>query len=205
MTPSYADMTTGIYKYSGSERANLLMARLQLLCEYYGCPAGVHGGKTDSCFFNEQAGAEKMASMLLPVLAGAVAIGTVGAVENAVTFSPVQLAIDNEMAAYVRRAICKPFVVDDSTLATDLIDSVGPGGNFLDEMHTAENFRDEMLLSPMFQAQTWAAAHADPRKFDTTAQAAAIAHKHWHKPEKPVLSDNQLKAIDAVVSRATRD
>ena len=127
ITPSYADMHTGLFKYSGSDRCNLLMARVQLLSEYYGCPTGVHGGKTDSCYYNEQAGAEKVSSMLLPVLAGAVGIGTVGHLENAVTFSPLQLVIDNELACYVRRAIRTPWVIDDETLATDLIDAVGPG------------------------------------------------------------------------------
>ena len=59
ITPSFADMTSGLYKYGGADRWSLLMARVQLLAEHYGCPTGVHGGKTDSCFPNEQAGAEK--------------------------------------------------------------------------------------------------------------------------------------------------
>jgi trimethylamine--corrinoid protein Co-methyltransferase len=98
INPSFCDMSSGIYRYSGPDRLNLLMARIQLLAEYYGCPTGVHGGKTDSCFLNEQTGAEKATTMLGAVLAGAVGIGTVGHLENAITFSPVQLVIDNEIA-----------------------------------------------------------------------------------------------------------
>jgi trimethylamine--corrinoid protein Co-methyltransferase len=202
LTPSYADMSSGIYKYGGAERMALLMARVQLLSEYYGCPCGVHGGKTDSCFLNEQTGAEKMASMLLAVLAGASGIGTVGALENAITFSPVQLVIDSEMARFVRRTITKPFEVSAETIAAEVIDRVGPGGHFLNEMHTAGHFRDEMLLSPLFATQTWAGAHANPERFDTARKAAQMARELWKRPEAPVLSDDQIREIDKIVRRA---
>ncbi len=205
ITPSYADMSSGLYKYSGADRCNLLMARVQLLSEYYGMPCGVHGGKTDSCFLNEQAGVEKASSMLCAVLAGAVGIGTVGAVENAVTFSPVQLVIDNEIASYIRRAVRSPIEVSPETLAVDLIHSVGPGGNFLNEMHTAERFRHELHLSPLFPAQAWDAARANAANFDTVPKATAIARELWREPEAPVLSDDQIREIDKIVARAAKD
>lgn len=202
VNPSCADMSSGLFRYSGAERLRLLMARIQLLSEYYGCPTGVHGGKTDSCFLNEQAGAEKMSSMLLPVLAGAVGIGTVGAIENAVTFSPVQLVIDNEMARYTRHALVKPFMVTPETLATEVIDAVGPGGNFLETMHTAERFREELLQSPLFPALPWEAARRAPERADMVTKAAAMAQELWQPAAVPVLSDSQLQAVAAVVRRA---
>jgi len=203
-TPSYADMSSGLYKYSGADRCHLLMARVQLLSEYYGCPTGVHGGKTDSCFLNEQAGAEKVSSMLCPVLAGAVGIGTVGCLENAVTFSPVQLVIDDALAGYVRRAVRGPIDVSAETLALDLVDSIGPGGNFLAAEHTAGHFRQELLLEPLLPAQTWEAARAQPETFETVRRAREIARELWRPPKEPVLDDAQLRAIDAVVERARR-
>jgi trimethylamine---corrinoid protein Co-methyltransferase len=202
ITPSFADMTSGNYKYGGGDRCSLLMARIQLLSEYYGCPTGVHGGKTDSCFLNEQAGIDKAASMLLTVLAGAVGIGTVGAIENAVTFSPVQLVIDNELAAYVRRAIRCPIEVSPETLAVEVVHQVGPGGSFLSEMHTAEHFRDELLLSPLFPAQAWDTVQQRRAVFDTVDRAAQIARELWHPPDAPVLSDGQIRAVEGVVRRA---
>jgi trimethylamine:corrinoid methyltransferase-like protein len=48
--------------------------------------------------------------------------------------------IDNELARYVRRAIRTPWVVDHETLATEVVQAVGPGGNFLVESHTLEHF-----------------------------------------------------------------
>ncbi len=204
INPSYADMSSGLYRYSGSERLRLLMARIQLLSEYYGCPTGVHGGKTDGCFLNEQAGAEKMSSMLLAVLAGAVGFGTVGAIENAVTFSPTQLVLDDAMAGYVRHAI-KPVEVNAQTLATELIESVGPGGNFLSHDNTADNFRSELLLSSLFPAHAWEAAHSHPELHDATRHAAEMARALWQPPEAPVLSDAQLKAVDELETRYERE
>ena len=181
------------------------MARVQLLSEFYGCPTGVHGGKTDSCFLNEQAGAEKMGSMLLPVLAGAVGIGTVGHVENAVTFSPVQCVIDNEIARAVRRAVRAPIEVTEETLSADLIDSVGPGGTFIGEADTAERFRDELLLSPLFPTQAWESARAQPEMFDTARRAAEMARELWKPADTPVLDDDQIREIDAIVKHATEN
>jgi trimethylamine--corrinoid protein Co-methyltransferase len=203
ITPSFSDMRSGAFKYCGGDRCNLLMARVQLLSEYYGCPTGVHGGKTDACFYNEQTGAEKVSSMLLPILAGAVGIGTVGHLENALTFSPVQLVIDNELARYVRRAIRSPWVIDEENLATDVIHAVGPGGNFLGERHTLEHFRDEVFLSPLFPVRAWSDAHKRPEEYDQTCKAQRLAADLWRKPEKPVLDDDQLREIDRIVARAT--
>jgi trimethylamine--corrinoid protein Co-methyltransferase len=142
--------------------------------------------------------------MLTAVLAGAVGIGTVGAIENAVTFSPVQLVIDNELAAYVRRAVRTPIEVSAETLAVDMIDRIGPGGNFLSEMHTAENFRKELHLSPLFGAQTWQMARSQAGMFDTAPKAAEIARSLWRRPESPVLTDEQIRRIDKIVARATK-
>ena len=65
----------------------------------------------------------------------------------------------------MRRAI-RPWVVDEETLATEVIDRIGPGGNFLSESHTAEHFCDEILLSPLSPVRPWADAHKKPEEFD---------------------------------------
>ncbi len=47
--PSYCDMASGLFRYASADRMPLLVARVQMISEYYGCPSGVHGAKTDSC------------------------------------------------------------------------------------------------------------------------------------------------------------
>ena len=131
LTPGYCDMRSMHFGYAGPERMPLLSARVQLVSEYYGCPSGIHGGKTDACVPGIQLGVEKAISMYVAVMAGAIGFGTVGHLENAVTFSPLQLVIDNEIARYVRHAI-RGFEVNEETLALDVIEEAGINGHTYD-------------------------------------------------------------------------
>ncbi len=200
--PSYCDMQSGLFHYGAFDRMPLLIARVQMISEYYGCPSGVHGGKTDSCFVNLQAGVEKALSTVLPVLAGAVGIGTVGHIENAVTFSPQQLVIDNEIIRGVRHTL-RPIEVNDDTLALDVVRHVGIGGNYLEQDHTAEHFRTEMCLSPLFAALPWQSAHTDATGHIET-KALDLARRLWNEKPEPVLDADRTRAIDAVVAAASR-
>ena len=90
------------------------------------------------------------------------------------------------------------------TLATELIDAVGPGGNYLGEIHTARHFRDEVFLSPLSPVSPWAQSQDKPDQFDQTRRARQMAAELWHKPIEPVLAEDQIRAIDLIVERATR-
>jgi len=201
VTPSFADMNTGIFRYAGAERASLLGARIQMISEYYGCPSGVHGGKTDACTPGLRCGVEKGISMLMPVLCGAVGFGTVGHLENAVTFSPAQLVIDNEIARYVRRVV-RGFEVSDEAVNLDLIERVGIGGNYLAEMETSAQFRDFLELSPFFLAEPWASVHAASESREWIDMARTKARDLVAREVESPLSPDQTDAIDAIVEEA---
>ena len=203
LTPGYCDMRSMNFGYAGAERIPLTAARVQLISEYFGCPSGVHGGKTDACTPGLQAGVEKCATMLSAVLAGAIGIGTVGHLENAVTFSPLQLVIDNELARYVRRCV-GGIEVTGEALALDLIDEAGPGGEFLAQEHTRSHFRGELLLSPFFEARPWDRPGATDRdRFERLA--AEKARELLAEEVPPVLRGDQIDAIDEIVLEARRD
>jgi trimethylamine--corrinoid protein Co-methyltransferase len=200
VTPGFADMRTMLFPYAGVERMPLLAARVQMVSEYYGCPGGVHGGKTDACYPGFQAGVEKVSSMLFPLLAGATGIGTMGHIENALTFSPQQLVLDNEIAGAVRRMI-NGFAVTPETLALEVIEEVGPGGSFLAHEHTALHFREEAFLSPLWEHLSWDGQRSqDVRGMEEKAKARA--HELMAQERPPVLSREQERAIDEVVAAA---
>lgn len=202
-TPGYCDMRSMIFGYAGAERIPLISARIQLISEYYGCPSGVHGGKTNACAPGIQVGVEKAVSMLGPVMAGAIGFGTVGHLENALTFSPLQLIIDNEIARYVRRCV-RGIEVTEETLALDVIRESGIGGNTINHEHTARHFKEEMLLSPFFDVPTWGSGNSiDRERLEKLAMAKAkklLAEEH-----PSVLTKDQEAAIDEVVSEAKMD
>ncbi len=201
--PSFCDMTSGLFRYATAERIPLLIARLQLISEYYGCPSGVHGGKTDSCFVNVQAGIQKAMTTAFPVLAGAVGIGTVGHLENAVTFSPQQLVIDNEIFACMRRTL-EPIDVNDDTLALDVIKEVGIAGNYLEHPHTAQNFRKELFLSGLLETLPWAAAHKQDLP-GMENKARQKAKQFWSQKPQLILETQKLKEVEKVLKQASKN
>jgi len=201
VTPSFSDMRTGIFKYAGAERTSLLGARIQMISEYYGCPSGVHGGKTDACLPGVRVGVEKGISMLGPILCGAVGFGTVGHIENAITFSPIQLVMDNEIARYVRRVV-QGFEVSDESVNFDLIRRVGIGGNYLTEMETAEGFRDFLNLSPFFGVEPWGSSD-EAREARRWEKMAADKVRELLASDVPSpLSPEQTRAVDGIVAEA---
>lgn len=198
--PTFADMRAGFYTYASIERLPLLAATVQMVSEYYGCPGGTHGGKTDACYPGVQAGFEKVTSMLLPLLAGATGIGTMGHLENALTFSPQQLVIDDEIAGGVRRML-QGFEVTPDTLAFDVIKEVGSGGNYLGHEHTAELFRQEVYLSGLFERLSWESAWSqDVRGMEEKARVRAA--ELMERETEPVLSPEQEQAVDEIVEKA---
>jgi trimethylamine--corrinoid protein Co-methyltransferase len=203
LTPGFCDMRSMHFRYAGAERVPLLAARVQLISEYYRCPSGVHGGKTDACVPGIQAGVEKALSMYAAVMAGAIGFGTIGHLENAVTYSPLQLVIDNETARYVRRAV-RGIEVTEETLALDVIEEVGIGGHTFDHNHTMARYRQEELLSPFFDCLSWGTGDSlDRERFEK--RAAAKARALLTGESEPVLTAEQEAAIDEIVKEAAMD
>ena len=200
LTPGFCDMRSMHFGYAGAERMPLLAARVQLVSEYYGCPSAIHGGKTEACVPGIQVGVEKALSMYAVVMAGAIGFGTVGHLENAVTFSPLQLVIDNEIARYVRYAV-RGFEVNEETLASEVIEEVGPGGHTYDHDHTVRNFRKVQMLSPFFDAVNWGSGDSlDSERFEK--RASAKLKKLLSAEPSPNLTPDQEAAIDEVVKEA---
>jgi trimethylamine--corrinoid protein Co-methyltransferase len=201
--PSHINMRSGLFQYSGFGRMPYLIARVQMISQFYGCPSGVHGGKTDACVPGLQVGADKVMSIILPVLAGAPGIGTVGHLENAVTFSPVQLVIDDALCGGMRHLL-KEFDINEDTLGVDVIDECAGKRSFLDHDHTLEHWRDEMWFHKLFDSNPWDAAWAQELK-TAEERAAAEVKRLLAEESEPVLTRDQERAIDEIVKEAEAD
>ena len=198
--PSHIDMHSGLFRYSGFGRMPYLIARVQMISHFYGCPSGVHGGKTDACAPGFQVGADKAMSIILPVLAGAPGIGTVGHLENAVTFSPVQLVIDDALCGGLHHLL-REFKIDDETLGVDVVRECAGKGSFLEHDHTMAHWRDEMWFHKLFDCKPWDAAWAQELK-TAEERAAAEVRRLLAQEAEPALSRDQERAIDEIVKEA---
>jgi len=89
-----------------------------------------------------QSGHEKTLTGLLPALAGANLIYGLGMIESGMTFDFGQLVMDDEFAAMIKMCV-GGIPVRDETLALDVIDEVGPFGDFLSHDHTMAHMRSQ--------------------------------------------------------------
>ena len=149
---SLLDLRSGKNVWGLPEMGLASAATVQIAHRYH-MAADVYGVTTDANGWDLQIGLERMAGALLPALAGADNLsGMGGAWENAASLE--MLVIDNEIYADVFRAI-RGIDVDEERLALDLIDKVGPMGNFLAQKHTMKFLRlGDMRNSPLYDKRT---------------------------------------------------
>jgi trimethylamine:corrinoid methyltransferase-like protein len=131
---------------SGLVENGLLSAASSRLAGYYGFPCVVgadfgHWSEVDS----RELGLFGALSAFLPALAGADVLYGVGLIDEAKTLSYEEMIVGNEVAGMMFRAV-DGVRVSAETLAEEIIDKAGPGGNFLFEKHTLGNLRKELFI-----------------------------------------------------------
>ncbi len=85
---------------------------------------------------------------MLPALTGSNVIYGMGMLEMGMTMSYEQLLIDQEIVRMIRR-IMKGITVNKDTIALDVIQKVGPAGNYLAERHTLKYMRQELSTTEL--------------------------------------------------------
>jgi len=169
------------------------------MAHYYGLPVFGLGGASDSKLPDEQAAAEAAFSLILEALAGTHLVHDVGYLESGMTNSFEQIVICDELINYVKRFM-QGLVVNEETLALDVIDQVGPHGDFLGTEHTAQHYKEDWYprLLDRNDFDTWKAAGGKTLRQRARERVEEILSSH--RPE-PLPKDVQAK-IDAIVEGA---
>jgi trimethylamine--corrinoid protein Co-methyltransferase len=169
------------------------------MAHYYGLPVFGLGGASDSKLPDEQAAAEAAFSLILEALAGTHLVHDVGYLESGMTNSFEQIVICDELINYVKRFM-QGLVVNEETLALDVIDQVGPHGDFLGTEHTARHYKEDWYprLLDRNDFDTWKAAGGKTLRQRARERVEEILSSH--RPE-PLPKDVQAK-IDAIVEGA---
>ncbi|HEY62950.1 MAG TPA: hypothetical protein G4O02_00100 [Caldilineae bacterium] len=189
--PHIMDPATSICSFGSPEQALMAVAMTQI-AHFYGFPVYINVGITDAKLPDAQAGIEKGATMVLGALAGADTFGHAGICGTDHGASLPWLLIDNELMAYVKR-IVRGFEITPETLATDVVHTVGPGGNFLAEMHTIQHFRQEIWLpGPAWTRQTWDGWESEGR--------TSMGERAWMEVKR-ILATHQSEPIDEALAR----
>ncbi len=141
------DMRDSVVPYGAPEWA-MASAVLSQLSMRYRLPVFSTAGCTDSHVVDSQASIEGTLSILMAALSGANIIHDVGYLGQGMIGSLEYLVMMDEVIAMVKRVL-SGFTVDRETLALDLIDEVGPGGDFFQTAHTLKHFRSEVWYSQL--------------------------------------------------------
>lgn len=165
------------------------------LARRYGLPLRGGGGLCSGLDLDAQTATESAMSLWATYLAECdIVVHAAGWLEGGLVASYEKLALDVEVIQMFER-MRKGIVVDESQLAYDVIEELGPGGLFLAHEHTLEHFRTESFMSPMFRSQaypTWVKLGSP--------SVASVATSQWKK----LLDDYEDPGIDASMDAELR-
>lgn len=177
----HLDMRTTISVYSAPE-FQLARVAIAEMGRFYGLPTWGYAGHSDSCVMDEQAAADAAFSVLIALLGGNNLVHDVGYLEAGLTTSPEMIVFASEMISMMRQFV-RGVSLDADALALEVIDAVGPGGDFLSTNHTMEHFRGfwEPALFNRRRVEDW--VEAGSRRLGERLRERTIALMEEHEPE----------------------
>jgi trimethylamine--corrinoid protein Co-methyltransferase len=196
---SVMDMKSGILAY-GAPEMNMLLAAHTEIARHLGLAFYSTAGCSDSKIVDEQAAIEGALSIMTSGLSGANMIHDVGYIEFGSTGSLQQTVMMDEAIDMVKHFL-RGISVTKETMALDLIDRVGPGGQYLDNKHTSDHFKTEFWFPSLMDRSPWDQWAADGSKTLGDRIQEKLDHiLDTHKA--PALPEQVQKEIDSILAEA---
>jgi trimethylamine--corrinoid protein Co-methyltransferase len=192
------DMKTLVSPYCSPNPRGLAHA----MAHYYNLPSFGLGGCSESKQVDQQAAAEAALTLMAETLGGANLIHDLGYLESGLTGSLAQLVLCDEIVGWVKHFMA-PVEVDDETLALDLIDEIGPDGQFLDTEHTLAHFREHWYptVFDRHNYDRWQAVGGKSLAERAVERVSKILAEHQPEP----LPEDIARKVKAIVQRAEDD
>ena len=185
------DMKTTIFSY-GAPEMSLAIAALTELSRYYKLPMFGTAGCTDAEVIDAQAGAEIACQVLMSALSGADLPHDAGLMYHSMMASPELLVFVDEIIDMVK-ILMGGLEINDETLPLDLIDQVGPGGDYVSQSHTLKHFR-KFWVPTIFDRSL--AKGKDSKNCEELLNEKTIKILETHKP-KP-LSEYLIRELKKI-------
>jgi trimethylamine--corrinoid protein Co-methyltransferase len=153
---SNADMRYASLSIGSPEDAMFSLVNGQL-AKFYNMPCRISGALSDSKMMDSQAAYESAMTLIMAQMGGGnFILHSAGIIDGYNCVSYEKLMIDNEIIGMVKR-IAEGVVVNDDTLAYEVIKEVGPQGHFLMHEHTVDHFKEFYMpsLSDRKNALQW--------------------------------------------------
>lgn len=184
------DMSTALMAFGAPEVSLGLAAQAQV-AQSFGLPTWGLAGATDAKRLDAQAGIESTLAIFSQALAGLNLIHDVGYTASGMACSCEQLVMGNEIVGMTRRFV-EGITVDADTLARDVIEAVGPGGNFLTQRHTLNHLRKELWQARLLNRQPiadWQAAGRPVMEDRVREEVRRIVETHTPEPLEGKIRD----------------
>lgn len=142
---SSMDMRQGNFAFGAPELAALTSAGAQM-ARFYSLPSRGGGALTDAHCVDFQAGLESALGLSIPVLSGInFMFLSTGMLATAMSISFEKFLADEELILSLRTAI-KPLDTSAESIGLEVIEAVGPGGQFLTHPETLRRCRTEFHI-----------------------------------------------------------
>jgi len=185
----YGTLSIGAPEMAVNTAATAQMAR------FYGIPSRGGGALSDAKLPDAQAGFEAMMSQLMATLSGVhFVLHSAGILEGYMVSSYEKFVLDDEICGMCKR-IMRGERADEDRLAFELIRQVGPGGEYLTQKHTFQNFRKEIyanLLEEKGSYDNWKQKGSLPIDRRANQKWKEIL-KAYQEPQLPAETDKALR------------
>jgi trimethylamine--corrinoid protein Co-methyltransferase len=193
--PGMANMRTMGY-LGGAVECGIMNAAIHQLAHHIGVPNYNSSGLTDAKIPDAQAGWEKAMTTLLAAMGGSNYVHhAAGMLESMLTVAYEQFVIDDEIIGMCCKAL-KGITVDPEHLALEVIEEVGPGGNFMTADHTMDHLHTEYFRGNSVTDQKGRDKWTQDGSPDARKRAADIVAK--------ILGGKEQSYIDPEVDQAIR-
>jgi len=192
--PGAANMRDMSY-LGGAIEAGLMNAAAVQLANHINVPIYSDAGLTESKLPDIQAGYEKAANIIQVALAGGNYIHhAAGMLEFMTTVAYEQYVLDNDVIGMAMRAL-QGIDVNEETLALDVIERVGPGGNFLAQKHTVKYCRSSEFFIPEVADRNQRDKWEEKGGLDARERARQRVHEILAKPKRNLIPEDVDKVI----------
>ncbi|MEJ2210999.1 MAG: trimethylamine methyltransferase family protein [Anaerolineae bacterium] len=166
--------------------------------KYYGLPVFGMGGCTDSKVLDHQCGMEVTLSLMTSLLHGANIVHDVGFMDAGLQGSLQIQVLANDTIGFLRAAT-RGVAVDDETLALDVVEELGPTGDYLTHPHTLRHFKEPFYsgLADKATYAQWLERGGTTMEERAAKQVDKILAKHEPEP----LPEDAQRGIREIVER----
>jgi len=165
--------------------------------KYYNLPVFGLGGSTDSKVLDQQCGIEVTLSLITALINGANIVHDVGFMDSGMQSSLPLIAIANDTIGWIRAATAG-VPVDEETLALDIIDELGPTGDYLSHEHTLRHYQEPFYssLADKGTYSQWERRGATRMEERAAQQIEEILASHEPEPLPPDVQRDIKKIVE---------